>query len=247
MADPGSQQTSSAIANFTTDVATIPVIINCFDDVWAGVATDAYNALSAVGFHGTCFAANSLIGTAGYIAWSGCQNLHAAGWDISNHGVIHEDMSGLTQAQAEANIGGMRTILQGYGFNRRNEDANFAFPYGSSSAACYAACLTQGIRVARLASDPNGQAYLSHGSLRMTPFGAYCCSPGVSGVPATDWATLKAKLVSMTMRGDVAMIMWHNEATTWGSVFVQAMQWMAQMQRCGLFKVMSLTEYLAAA
>lgn len=158
------QTTSLIIDDFRYGYYSKPKVVFTFDDGADSVYTKAFAYMTTLGLKGTAFVPGDAahIGAENYMTLANLQTLYADGWDISNHGLNHTDLSSLaTLAEVVAEVQGCQDVLEGWGFTRRDCHKFFAYPnsgYNSLSIQGVQAC---GVLAARTGMPRNQKHVVS--------------------------------------------------------------------------------------
>jgi len=105
-----------------------PKAIIAFDDACDSIV-NAKQIMDENGQVGTVFVIPSYVGSCGYLTLSQLQMFYEAGWDVSNHGYNHLNLSRLSPTDLEYEVNTAHNWLVTNGFVR---SANlFAYQYGS--------------------------------------------------------------------------------------------------------------------
>jgi len=130
-----------------------PQVAVMFDDAYSSVIDTAYPIMAARGIVGTVAVISSKIGTAGYMTAANLATLHAAGWALVNHSVLHGPsfpwLVAATQAACAVEIEGCRDYLIGLGYTRDDEHLFYCSPGGEWSANYLAAATAAGCKMFR--------------------------------------------------------------------------------------------------
>ena len=113
------------------------IILN-FDDDWKGQFTHAVPILEKYGFNATFFVTtgcltyqnSSFCNNAGgdsAMTWDDIASLSESGYDIQSHGVSHKDLTTVSAADLEYEVGGSKQSLLEHGYN----STIFSTPYAS--------------------------------------------------------------------------------------------------------------------
>lgn len=89
-----------------------------FDDGYSSAYTQAYAYMKTKNVRGTLFMITDKIDSAGYVTTTQTQEMYADEWDVASHGKTGIPLTGMTQAQQEAELGGAITALDTLGFTR---------------------------------------------------------------------------------------------------------------------------------
>ncbi|MEK7063843.1 MAG: polysaccharide deacetylase family protein [Patescibacteria group bacterium] len=122
--------TSGGNSVFDTGAVTIR-----FDDNWASQYQYGFPKLDAVGFDSTLYAVskqnldNNFLG---YMSIAQIKEVAASGHEIGAHTRTHNDLVGMTTAQATAEIKGSRDDILGWGVGPVK---SFSYPFGSYNAS----------------------------------------------------------------------------------------------------------------
>ena len=98
-----------------------------FDDACNSIV-NAQQIMDENGQAGTVFVIPSYVGSNGYLALDQLQTFYDSGWDVSNHGYDHRDLSHLSQEELDYEVNAAYDWLVGNGFVRSAR--LFAYPYG---------------------------------------------------------------------------------------------------------------------
>ncbi|HEX5976003.1 MAG TPA: polysaccharide deacetylase family protein, partial [Nitrososphaeraceae archaeon] len=109
-----------------------------FDDDWKGQFTHAVPILEKYGFNATFFVTtgcltyqnSSFCNNAGgdsAMTWDDIASLSESGYDIQSHGVSHKDLTTVSAADLEYEVGGSKQSLLEHGYN----STIFSTPYAS--------------------------------------------------------------------------------------------------------------------
>jgi peptidoglycan/xylan/chitin deacetylase (PgdA/CDA1 family) len=130
--------------------STIPVvyaqkaIILNFDDDWKGQMTYAVPILEKYGFNATFFVTTGCLnyqntsfcnnaGGDSAMTWEDIASLSELGYDIQSHGASHKDLTTLSAADLEYEVGGSKQSLLEHGFNSTIFGPAFASGEGNST------------------------------------------------------------------------------------------------------------------
>lgn len=116
------------------------IILN-FDDDWKGQFTHAAPILEKYGFNATFFVTtgcltyqnSSFCNNAGgdsAMTWDDIASLSESGYDIQSHGVSHKDLTTVSAADLEDEVGGSKQSLLEHGYN----STIFSTPYASGES-----------------------------------------------------------------------------------------------------------------
>ena len=144
--------TSAYFDNLRYGVWHRPKVIFTCDDGWGTQHSELYTYAKSryPNFKATCYVNGSSIGTGNYMTVNQLTELYNAGWDISNHGYTHTNLTTLsTQAEMESVISLNKTFLQDNGFTRNNMHLHFCYPNGGYNDTTILAVAAQGSLTAR--------------------------------------------------------------------------------------------------
>jgi len=141
--------------------ANMPIIIGfSFDDGKEGVITEAKDILDGNSQKGTVYVINNVVGDGGYLTEANLDTLYAADWDISNHTMTAQTLSGKSQEIQETEINDMYDWLyttKGY----TRSAAFLAWSGGSYDASAISVAkqnckLARGVAYTKYCSDLDG-------------------------------------------------------------------------------------------
>jgi peptidoglycan/xylan/chitin deacetylase (PgdA/CDA1 family) len=117
----------------TGDPPGTPQVLFTFDDGYRDLLTGAVPALAERGIRAVFFVCTHLLGGSGpdprddYLDWDDCAALRAGGHLIASHGLTHVPLTGLSPADAAAQVtDSLGTLHDRLGLDR----AVYAYPYG---------------------------------------------------------------------------------------------------------------------
>lgn len=104
----------AALAAHWLEGAPLPVrpVVLTFDDGLVGVYHHAFPVLQELGFTGTLFIIEAMIGREHYLTEAMIAAMVAAGWEIGAHGRTHEYLSVLCDAELEDETAGVKARLE---------------------------------------------------------------------------------------------------------------------------------------
>lgn len=164
-----------------------------FDD---GTA-DSYGALQILqdrGMHATFYVNSGLLGTPGHMTWSEVRDLHAAGNEIAGHTLTHENLRGLSTADARRQVCADRVSLFEHGF----EATSFAYPFGRYSEPVKQIVRDCGYNSARGVSGVDGRNTFAE---TVPPLDAYATRTPQLPRSSTSLATLKSYVTDAEQHG----------------------------------------------
>ena len=118
-----------------------------FDDTWDSMFTKAYPIMESRKIPGTVYHTSGLTGSAGITTTDHLDALYANGWDICSHASTHINLSELSVAEVEDNVGESMEWLLNRGYKRSYR--HFAEPFGHSSENIKTALSNLGVLTAR--------------------------------------------------------------------------------------------------
>lgn len=180
---------------FTAGVKGTPAVCIIFDDGFGGVYDYAFPTMHAYGLRGTVGVISSLIGSAGHMTAAQLQQMYEDGWDLANHSDDSDDLTTLSQADAQTAIETCKAVLDGYGWTRASNI--LIYPSGGYNATVWAA--------AQAAGMVHGYA-VAEGGYESMPF-------------ENQWAILRTK--SLSDASDLANVETNaaNALTTRGNIW----------------------------
>lgn len=107
----------------------VKMVILSFDDSTLGQYTMARPILDKYGFKGTFFTVCNFIGTPEHRNWTQINTLQKEGHDIESHTMNHDDLSKLSEAELQYEIGQSKQCLANHGIN----STVFAYPFADGS------------------------------------------------------------------------------------------------------------------
>ena len=119
-----------ASAAYAAGTDRAPVVVSLTFDDGVQDQTQAASLLSKYGMHGTFYLNSGRLGAAGYLSKAQARSLEDDGNEIAGHTVSHADLPTLSPDEAKRQICNDRVNLLNAGF----AVANFAYPFGDSSA-----------------------------------------------------------------------------------------------------------------
>ncbi len=181
-----------------------------FDDALVNAYSNGMLYMISKGLKGTVYAVTDLIGTAGNMTSANLQNVDASGFIVANHTKDHTVLTGLTEAQQEAEMTGAITALSGWGLTKGNY--HLAFPGGGSNADTVTAMTNVGILTGRNATDTAAGFDI----LSVDPYKLFLRR----GVQSTDTLdAVKAYINSIVSDGRYGILLFHDVVnagpTTW--------------------------------
>lgn len=105
------------------------MVILSFDDSTLGQYTIAKPILDKYGFKGTFFTVCNFIGKSEHMNWTQIKTLQKEGHDIESHTMDHADLSKLSEAELQYEIGQSKQCLANHGIN----STVFAYPFADGS------------------------------------------------------------------------------------------------------------------
>jgi peptidoglycan/xylan/chitin deacetylase (PgdA/CDA1 family) len=105
------------------------MVILSFDDSTLGQYTIAKPILDKYGFKGTFFTVCNFIGKPEHMNWTQIKTLQKEGHDIESHTMDHADLSKLSEAELQYEIGQSKQCLANHGIN----STVFAYPFADGS------------------------------------------------------------------------------------------------------------------
>ena len=177
-----------AVTASATTVVTIQ-----FDD---GTA-DAYGALpilQARGMKATFYVNTAQLGTAGRLTWSQVADLSAAGNEIAGHTLTHENLRGLSPADARHQVCADRVALFDHGF----QPTSFAYPFGRFNDAVKQIVRDCGYNSARWVAGVDGRNVFAE---TIPPRDAYATRTPQLPKSSTSLATLKSYVTGAEQNG----------------------------------------------
>ena len=107
----------------------VKMVILSFDDSTLGQYTMARPILDKYGFKGTFFTVCNFIGKPEHMNWTQINTLQKEGHDIESHTMNHDDLSKLSEADLQYEIGQSKQCLANHGIN----STVFAYPFADGS------------------------------------------------------------------------------------------------------------------
>jgi hypothetical protein len=174
--------------------APVPTIVTIqFDD---GTA-DAFGALAILqsrGMRATFYVNSALIGSAGYLSWDQLQSLAQAGNEIAGHTLTHENLRGLSPAEARRQVCDDRASLFAHGF----QPTSFAYPFGRFDDAVKQIVRDCGYNSARWVAGVDGRRTFAE---TIPPRDAYVTRTPQLPKSSTSLATLKSYVTDAEQHG----------------------------------------------
>ena len=146
-----SQTASVSFDGLRYGVVAQPAVIISFDDGLVSVHDSAWPIMSARGLTGTAYICSDWVGDPDddeMMTLPQLKQLYAAGWDIANHTMNHEDLNTLTLSQVEHELQGCASYLVANGMPRGAY--HVAYPNGSVNATVEQAMSVTGMLTGRL-------------------------------------------------------------------------------------------------
>lgn len=112
------------VREFTPTQAAVTIMV---DDGETSALTRIKPLLDARGFDGTVSIPTGEVGSEGHMTWAQIQALQSAGWEVTSHGVNHEDLTLMTPAEAENQLSASKAELVAHGLTVNS----FVAPYGT--------------------------------------------------------------------------------------------------------------------
>lgn len=107
----------------------VKMVILSFDDSTLGQYTMARPILDKYGFKATFFTVCNFIGKPEHMNWTQINTLQKEGHDIESHTMNHDDLSKLSEAELQYEIGQSKQCLADHGIN----STVFAYPFADGS------------------------------------------------------------------------------------------------------------------
>jgi len=164
-----------------------------FDD---GTA-DAYGALPILQAHGmraTFYVNSALLGTSGHMTWSQVLDLAAAGNEIAGHTLTHENLRGLSTADARHQVCADRVDLFDHGL----QPTSFAYPYGRFNDSVKQIVRDCGYNSARWVAGVDGRNTFAE---TIPPRDVYATRTPQLPKSSTSLATLKSYVTGAEQHG----------------------------------------------
>lgn len=174
--------------------ATAPTVVTIqFDD---GTA-DAYGAMPILQAHGmsaTFYVNTAQLGTAGRMTWSQIADLTIAGNEIAGHTLTHENLRGLSAADARHQVCADRVALFDHGL----QATSFAYPFGRFNDAVKQIVRDCGYNSARWVAGVDGRNVFAE---TIPPRDAYATRVPQLPKSSTSLATLKSYVTNAEQHG----------------------------------------------
>lgn len=116
-----------------------------YDSIW-----DAYLYMQARGLKGTVYVCTNNVDTAGYLTHGNLVTMGGNGWAIGNHTRDHAVLTGLSEADQEAELADAKTALDGWGLTQNS--MHVAYPSGGWNANTLTAMANTGMLTGRTAT-----------------------------------------------------------------------------------------------
>src|SRR3990167_2547631 len=178
-----------------------PKCIITFDDGIDNVYDEGYSYMRRFGFKGVAYVpGDDRVGADGYMTLAELTEMYNYGWDISNHGLTHTDLTTLeNQAAMEADILGGQEYIKSLGFTRNNMYRHLALPASAYDATVLLALVAQNILTSRSGNDRIQPNFTQDNRLLKR----------VSIANTTTLAAAKAKVDEAITRGGAAIFNFH--------------------------------------
>jgi peptidoglycan/xylan/chitin deacetylase (PgdA/CDA1 family) len=164
-----------------------------FDDGTAD-AFDALAILQAHGMRATFYVNSGLIGTTGHMSWDQLQSLAQAGNEIAGHTLTHENLRGLSPAEARRQVCDDRASLFAHGF----QPTSFAYPFGRFDDGVKQIVRDCGYNSARWVAGVDGRSTFAE---TIPPRDAYATRTPQLPKSSTSLATLKSYVTDAEQHG----------------------------------------------
>jgi hypothetical protein len=174
--------------------ATVRTVVTIqFDD---GTA-DAFGALPILqsrGMRATFYVNSGLLGTSGHMTWAQVLDLAAAGNEIAGHTLTHENLRGLSTAEARRQVCDDRVDLFDHGL----QPTSFAYPYGRFNDSVKQIVRDCGYNSARWVAGVDGRNTFAE---TIPPRDAYATRTPQLPKSSTSLATLKSYVTGAEQHG----------------------------------------------
>ena len=133
----GSGTCDASFDSLNEDASGTPMVAVTFDDGWESEYTQGFQYMASLGLPGTEYLIQAELAQPDFMTMPEVKSMVDNGWDVANHTWDHQDMTTLTQAQAQYEIAKTRDWLTSNGFGKAAADV--AYPGGKCNPTVLAA------------------------------------------------------------------------------------------------------------
>lgn len=142
---------------------TVPKCIITFDDGYPSNYTEGYSYMKSKGLKGNIYVITSLIDANDHLTIQELEELYNDNWGIANHTRLHQNLTTLSQADAQTDIQNGMDDLVAYGFTRTKD--HLAYPGGNYNDTVILATRATTSKTARGLATAQNYPSLAHDNL----------------------------------------------------------------------------------